>query len=65
MLQNLKERIDKIASRTFQFTQALQVQGTGGTSQILAEGFTPNSFYVYKQLYSAKWSLQLKVDLLT
>lgn len=25
--------------------------GTGGTAQIYREGFTPNSFYVYKQLY--------------
>lgn len=25
--------------------------GTGGTAQILREGFTPYSFYVYKQLY--------------
>lgn len=26
--------------------------GTGNNSQIFQEGFTPNSFYVYKQLYS-------------
>ena len=26
--------------------------GVGGTSQILSQGFTPNSFYVYKQLYT-------------
>jgi iron complex outermembrane receptor protein len=26
--------------------------GTGGTSQIQQEGFTPNSFFVYKQLYN-------------
>ncbi|WP_298140406.1 SusC/RagA family TonB-linked outer membrane protein [Flavobacterium sp.] len=27
--------------------------GTGGTAQILSEGFTPYSFYVYKQLYDS------------
>ena len=27
--------------------------GVGGTSQIYREGFTPNSFYVYKQLYNS------------
>ena len=27
--------------------------GTGGTIQIYREGWTPNSFYVYKQLYNA------------
>ena len=26
--------------------------GVGGTAQIFSEGFTPNSFYVYKQLYT-------------
>lgn len=30
--------------------------GVGGTSQILREGFTPFSFYVYKQLYSSNGS---------
>ena len=27
--------------------------GTGGTAQIIKEGYTPYSFYVYKQLYNA------------
>ncbi|WP_284652781.1 SusC/RagA family TonB-linked outer membrane protein [Flavobacterium terrisoli] len=30
--------------------------GTGGTAQILREGVTPYSFYVYKQLYDASGS---------
>lgn len=46
-----ERRIDRIAAGQpveSGFTGA----GTGGTSQILAEGYTPNSFYVYKQLYN-------------
>ncbi len=30
--------------------------GTGGNIQVFAEGWTPNSFYVYKQLYNADGS---------
>lgn len=46
-----ERRIDKIAA-------GVPVQtgpgiGTGGTTQILAEDFTPNSFFVYKQLYDS------------
>ena len=47
-----ERRIDKIASGIPVFT-GFTGAGTGGTSQILAEGYTPNSFYVYKQLYNA------------
>ena len=47
-----ERRIDKIASGIPIYTGFTGV-GTGGTSQILAEGYTPNSFYVYKQLYDA------------
>ena len=50
-----ERRIDKIASGIPIYT-GTSGAGTGGTSQILAEGFTPNSFYVYKQLYSADGS---------
>ena len=50
-----ERRIDKIASGIPIYT-GTSGAGTGGTSQILAEGFTPNSFYVYKQLYSANGS---------
>ena len=45
-----ERRIDKIAAGVPIFTGFSGV-GTGGTSQILAEDYTPNSFYVYKQLY--------------
>ena len=45
-----ERRIDKIAAGQPIYTGFTGV-GTGGTSQILAEGYTPNSFYVYKQLY--------------
>ena len=47
-----ERRIDKIASGLPIFT-GNSGAGTGGTSQILQEGFTPGSFYVYKQLYNA------------
>jgi iron complex outermembrane receptor protein len=50
-----ERRIDKIASGIPIYT-GTSGAGTGGTSQILAEGFTPNSFYVYKQLYNADGS---------
>jgi TonB-dependent starch-binding outer membrane protein SusC len=46
-----ERRIDKIAAGSPIFT-GFTGAGTGGTSQILQEGFTPNSFYVYKQLYN-------------
>lgn len=46
-----ERRIDKIAAGVPVQTGA--GIGTGGTTQILAEGFTPNSFFVYKQLYDA------------
>lgn len=45
-----ERRIDKVALGTPLFT-GFTGAGTGGTSQILQEGFTPNSFFVYKQLY--------------
>lgn len=45
-----ERRIDKIAAGQPIYTGFTGV-GTGGTSQILAEGYTPNSFFVYKQLY--------------
>jgi iron complex outermembrane receptor protein len=47
-----ERRIDKIAAGLPIFVGGSGA-GTGGTSQILAEGFTPNSFYVYKQLFNA------------
>lgn len=46
-----ERRIDKIALGNPIYTGATGA-GTGGTSQILQEGFTPNSFFVYKQLYN-------------
>ncbi|WP_333694648.1 SusC/RagA family TonB-linked outer membrane protein [Flavobacterium sp.] len=45
-----ERRIDKVALGTPLFT-GFTGAGTGGTSQIFQEGFTPNSFFVYKQLY--------------
>jgi iron complex outermembrane receptor protein len=45
-----ERRIEKIALGSPLFT-GQSGAGTGGTSQILQEGFTPFSFYVYKQLY--------------
>lgn len=48
-----ERRIDKIAAGIPVYTGFTGV-GTGGTSQIIAEGYTPNSFYVYKQLYNAE-----------
>ncbi|MDP5027273.1 MAG: TonB-dependent receptor [Flavobacterium sp.] len=50
-----ERRIDRIASGIPIYT-GTSGAGTGGTSQILAEGYTPNSFYVYKQLYSSNGS---------
>ena len=47
-----ERRIDRIAAGVPIYTGFTGV-GTGSTSQILAEGYTPNSFYVYKQLYDA------------
>lgn len=47
-----ERRIDKIAAGLPIFT-GFSGAGTGGTSQILQEGFTPGSFFVYKQLYNA------------
>jgi iron complex outermembrane receptor protein len=46
-----ERRIDKIAAGLPIFTGGTGA-GTGGTSQINQEGFTPGSFYVYKQLYN-------------
>lgn len=46
-----ERRIDKIAVGQPIYT-GTSGAGTGGTSQILAEGYTPNSFFVYKQLYN-------------
>ncbi|UPT71678.1 MAG: SusC/RagA family TonB-linked outer membrane protein [Flavobacterium sp. JAD_PAG50586_2] len=47
---SFKRRIDELA-----FGADIQLGGTGvgtgGTAQIHREGFAPNSFYVYKQLY--------------
>ena len=51
MQQNLKEELIKL-HQVFPIYTGTSGAGTGGTSQILAEGFTPNSFYVYKQLYN-------------
>ncbi|MBV2196387.1 MAG: SusC/RagA family TonB-linked outer membrane protein [Flavobacterium sp.] len=50
-----ERRIDKIAAGVPIYTGFTGV-GTGGTSQILAEGYTPNSFFVYKQLYDTTGS---------
>eukprot|EP00388_Colpodella_angusta_P017085 GDKJ01042316.1.p1 GENE.GDKJ01042316.1~~GDKJ01042316.1.p1 ORF type:complete len:978 (+),score=107.10 GDKJ01042316.1:58-2991(+) len=45
-----KRRIDKTANGA-EILIGATGSGTGGTSQILKEGYTPYSFYVYKQLY--------------
>lgn len=45
-----ERRIDKVALGQPIYTGATGA-GTGGTSQIIEEGYTPFSFYVYKQLY--------------
>jgi len=45
-----ERRIEKIALGSPLFT-GQSGAGTGGTSQILQEGYTPFSFFVYKQLY--------------
>lgn len=47
-----KRRIDELAYGADILTGDTGA-GTGGTAQILREGFTPYSFYVYKQLYDA------------
>lgn len=47
-----ERRIDKIAAGLPIFTGA-SGGGTGGTSQINEESYTPGSFFVYKQLYNA------------
>ena len=47
-----ERRIDKIAAGLPIFTGA-SGGGTGGTSQINQESYTPGSFFVYKQLYNA------------
>lgn len=48
-----ERRIDEIAGGVPIFVGNI---GIGTESQIMQEGFTPNSFYVYKQLYSADGS---------
>ena len=50
-----ERRIDELALGQPLFT-GFTGAGTGGTSQILQEGFTPNSFFVYKQLYDVSGS---------
>lgn len=47
-----ERRIEKIALGSPLFT-GQSGAGTGGTSQILQEGYTPFSFFVYKQLYDS------------
>ncbi|MGV3695678.1 SusC/RagA family TonB-linked outer membrane protein [Flavobacterium sp.] len=47
-----KRRIDELAYGADILTGDTGA-GTGGTAQILSEGFAPYSFYVYKQLYDA------------
>ncbi len=47
-----KRRIDKLAYNADIFLGGTGA-GTGGTAQIFSEGFTPYSFFVYKQLYNA------------
>jgi len=45
-----ERRLDKLALGTDILTGGIG-GGTGGTIQIHSEGYTPNSFYVFKQLY--------------
>lgn len=45
-----KRRIDRTANNA-EILIGSTGSGTGGTAQILKEGFAPYSFYVYKQLY--------------
>jgi TonB-dependent starch-binding outer membrane protein SusC len=45
-----ERRIDELALGSDILTGGIG-GGTGGTIQIHSEGFTPNSFYVYKQIY--------------
>ena len=45
-----ERRIDRVAGGVPLFV-GFTGAGTGGTSQIMQEGFTPNSFFVFKQLY--------------
>lgn len=46
-----ERRIKSLANNADIFIGATGA-GTGGTAQILREGFTPESFFVYKQLYN-------------
>lgn len=50
-----ERRIDKLALDSDILLGGIGA-GTGGTAQIHREGFTPYSFYVYKQLYDANGS---------
>jgi iron complex outermembrane receptor protein len=45
-----ERRIDELALGSDILTGGIG-GGTGGTIQVHSEGFTPNSFYVYKQIY--------------
>jgi iron complex outermembrane receptor protein len=47
-----ERRIDELALGSDILTGGIG-GGTGGTIQIHSQGFTPNSFYVFKQLYNA------------
>lgn len=50
-----ERRIDQLAAGQAFYTGNIGA-GTGGTSQIVTEGFTPYSFFVYKQLYNTDGS---------
>ena len=50
-----ERRIDKVALGQPIYTGATGA-GTGGTSQIIDEGYAPFSFFVYKQLYDVSGS---------
>ena len=47
-----ERRIDELALNSDILTGGIG-GGTGGTIQIHSQGYTPNSFYVFKQLYNA------------
>ena len=49
-ISKYERRIDKLALGSDILTGGIG-GGTGGTIQIHSEGYTPNSFYVFKQLY--------------
>lgn len=49
-ISKFERRIDRVAGGVPLFT-GFTGAGTGGTSQIMQEGFTPDSFFVFKQLY--------------